>query len=330
MPANLTPQYLEAEQRYKKAKNAADKLFCLEEMMAIIPKHKGTEKLRSQIKKKLASLKKEGGKDSASKGKGINYNVKRLGAAQVMLVGSPNTGKSSLLKTVTNTDPAIGDYPFTTRFPQPGMLNYENIQIQLVDLPPLDYEYMENWLPGVIRDGDAAILFTDLASDDPFEQLDTAFKILEQARISISSNPTCRKPGEAPNLSGMILATRADLDLDGEMLELIKEEYGQKMPLCAVSLLPESETGIKDFQDTLFNCLNIIRIYTKMPGKETDKNDPVILPKGAQVIDFALNIHKDFARKLKFARIWTPGKYDGQMVNRNHNLIDGDIIELKI
>jgi len=144
MPANLTPQYIEAEKRFKQAQTAPEKMAALEEMMATIPKHKGTEKLQADLKKKMSALRKEA-EQTRKSGRRETFVVDREGARQLALVGSPNSGKSQLVRTVTHATPEVADYPHTTRIPIPGMMLFENVRLQLLDLPPISLEFTEPW-----------------------------------------------------------------------------------------------------------------------------------------------------------------------------------------
>src|SRR5437016_1612597 len=137
MPANLTPQYMEAEKRFKQALSTEEKVAALEEMMSTIPKHKGTEKLQAELKKKMSALRKESEQQKKSGGRRETFNIEREGARRLALVGAPNSGKSQLLRSLTNAIPEVADYPFTTRIPIPGMLVFENVHMQVVDLPPI-------------------------------------------------------------------------------------------------------------------------------------------------------------------------------------------------
>src|SRR5437762_1488373 len=116
MPANLTPQYMDAERRFKEAQSVTDKIAALEEMMATIPKHKGTEKLQADLKKKMSAFRKES--EQAKKGgRRESFVVEREGARQLALAGCPNSGKSQLLRALTHATPEVAEYPYTTRMP---------------------------------------------------------------------------------------------------------------------------------------------------------------------------------------------------------------------
>ena|SRR5215471_6222501 len=164
MPANLTPEYLAAEREYKSAQTHVEKIEALERMLARLPKHKGTEKLQADLKRRLSQARKESQKKGGAHTVPF-WVVEREGAGQVALIGPPNSGKSKLLCALTHARPEVADYPFTTRLPTPGMMTFENVQIQLVDLPPLAAEFMEPWLPRVIRAAHAAVLVLNL--NDP-------------------------------------------------------------------------------------------------------------------------------------------------------------------
>ena len=164
MPANLTPQYRAAEARFKSAHTFEERRAALEEMLATIPKHKGTEKMQADLKRRLARLRHE--EETRTSRHGHAIKVDPEGAAQVVLLGPPNCGKSSLLAALTHAEPSIADYPFTTTRPQPGMMAFEDVQIQLVDLPPVAAQHMDPWLPGLVRGADAALLLVDPTSSE--------------------------------------------------------------------------------------------------------------------------------------------------------------------
>jgi uncharacterized protein len=330
MPANLTPQYLEAEKLYKQAATAADKVQALEEMLAVIPKHKGTEKLQADLKSRLKKLRAELEKPHGAGGRHETLDViKREGAGQIVLLGAPNTGKSSLLASLTKATPEIADYPYTTRVPLPGMMPYENIQIQLVDLPPIDREFWQPRLSGLVRNADGALLLADLSSPDLLEQVETVISLLEQARIRLVAEPHS-EPAAVGSVAKqtLLVGSKSDIDVNEESFKVLQELYRPRYNVLSLSIYDESKLSLLKSQ--IYAMLHIIRIYSKPPGKKVDLNDPVVLNQGSSVLQAAGSIHKDFAERLKFARIWGSEKYEGQMVHRDHILEDGDVVEFHI
>ncbi len=328
MPANLRPQYKEAEDRYRQARTTPEKITVLEEMLAIIPHHKGTDKLIGQLRKRLSQHKEESARRPSASRQIDPFVVKKEGAAQVALVGLPNSGKSQILAVLTKALPLIADYPFTTRLPLPGMMKFENIQIQLVDTPPLMDEFAEAGLVSLIRNADALTLVVDLAEDGA-AQVDLILEELNLRRIRILK----RGEGKRQEIGvyqkrAVLVGNKADLKEAQENCRRLLDRYSKDYPTLCVSA--KEDVNLLEMKAEIFGILDVIRAYTKAPGKAPDLNDPVILPKGSRVLDFASHIHKDFAQKLKFARIWGKEKYDGQMVQRDHVLQDGDVIELHI
>jgi small GTP-binding protein len=324
MPTNLPPQYFDAEKRFREAKTTPEKVEALEAMLAIMPHHKGTDKLRAGLRKRLSKL-----RDEQERRKGGSraalFSVKREGAGQVALVGVPNAGKSQLMAALTNAEPEVGDYPFTTQLPQAGMAPFENIQIQLVDLPPLSLEHTEHWAFNIMRGADALLVVLDL-SQDPVSELETIREILEGQRIILEGEATKdTEPGSFIK-RWLLVGNKGDLPGAAEYAAIFRELYGERFPLTIISA--QEGTGLEGVRSRLFSLLNVLRVYSKRPGHEAVLNNPVILPQGSTVLDLAKEIHKDFAAKLDYARIWGQGKYDGQRVNRDYTLHDGDIIEL--
>ena len=197
MSANLTPQYMEAERRFKAATTSEEKLAALEEMMATIPRHKGTEKMQAELKRRISKLRTEQTRKPVSRA-GIIHRIDKEGAGQVALVGQPNGGKSMLVRQLTHAMPEVADYPFTTRVPLPGMMKFEDIQIQLVDLPPVHPDFPESWLYQIIRNADAVIQVVDLSDPDILEDLETLLGQLAQAKVHIGA-------GEVPNVTGWLV-----------------------------------------------------------------------------------------------------------------------------
>ncbi len=321
MPANLTPEYLEAESRYRAAATPEDKLAALEQMLATIPKHKGTEKMQADIKRRIAKLRSQMQQRRPAARSRPLYHVEREGAGQVVLVGPPNAGKSTLLRALTNASPEVAPYPFTTRVPLPGMMTFENVQVQLVDLPAVSVEFDVGWLYGIIRSADAAALVVDLGTDEVLTQIDQVRELLARARLRLVREP--RQPGE---LRALVAANKLDAPGAASRLALVEELLEGALPVIPVSA--EQGTGLETLRRALFDLLGVIRVYSKPPGRKADTSAPFILRRGATVLDAARAIHKDLAERLRYARLWGRNEFSGQMVSRHHVLEDGDIIEI--
>ncbi|HXF83559.1 MAG TPA: TGS domain-containing protein [bacterium] len=321
MPANLTPEFMAADKKFKAAATPQEKLAALEEMLATIPKHKGTEKMQADIKRRIAKLRQETQRRrGASRGKPF-YLIEKEGAGQLVLVGPPNSGKSSLLAALTNAEPEIADYPFTTRVPLPGMMAYENVQIQLIDLPPIIPEFAEGWLYGIIRNAGGVLLVADLADDDLLAQTDAVLRLLAQVNIHLVAEPR-----EQTQKRTIAVANKLDAPGAADRLALLREFIGPRFPVLAVSA--RAGTGLEALREAGFRLLRVIRVYSKPPGQKPDLSAPFILPAGSTVLDAAAAIHKVFVEKLRFARLWRGTAYSGQMVGRDHVLEDGDVIEI--
>lgn len=329
MPANLPPQYFETEKKLKNAKTPQEKIAILEELLSIVPKHKGTEKLQALLKTKISKLKSTAQKKTSTAKHTPTYIVEKSGAGQVVLIGPPNAGKSRLVESLTNANPEIGDYPFTTRLAYPAMMKYENIQIQLVDTPPITLDYMETWLPELIKGADAILLVLDLTDPTLLDAFIAVMMKLEEKRIKfISENKEIPEEEKSFYKKALIVANKKDLVSDEKIDLQLKELSGEKLEIITVSSLNQDE--FDELRKKIFFVLDIIRIYSKAPGKKATFNNPFTLRKGSTVSDFARTVHQDFAQKMKYARIWSEKKYQGQMVNRDHILEDEDIIELHI
>jgi len=331
MPANLSPEYLDAEKRLKAATTAEERLSILEEMLSVIPKHKGTEKLQAQLKTKISKLKSSSQKKTATAKH--THKIRKSGAGQVVIIGPTNVGKSMLVKALTDANPQVSDYPFTTHLAYPAMMKYENIQVQLVDTPPLTPEYMEPWYPDVIKAADGVLILTDPSAVDldPFEAFQCLLEILKQKKIDFikdDQDPSLIAPPDAgwTLKKTLIVANKSDLPNASENLEILKELLELDIDWVPFSAL--TGAGIQNLQKRIFLMLGIIRIYSKIPGKKAEFESPFTLKKGSTVMDMARAVHQDFAHNLKFARIWSKNKYDGQRVNRDCLLEDEDIIEL--
>ena len=326
MPANLPPQYKEAEQRYREAKSHEEKLEALREMMALLPKHKGTDKLQADLKHRLSKLEEEGEHAKHSAGHRFDPgHVRREGAGQWVLIGPPNAGKSALLRSLTHAHPEVAAYPFTTRAPQPGMMPFEDLQVQLVDTPAVTAQHAEPYMTNLVHTADGVVLVVDVTADDLEPDVAALRALLARARVWPASSPP---PPDAPPflLLRPVLAAgnKCDLDADGTFAALAREALG--LPFFGVSA--ERGTGLDELRRTLFAELHCIRIYAKEPGKKPDLERPFVLKHGATVHDLALQVHKDIAERLKYARLWGSAKFEGQQVDREHVLNDRDVVEL--
>jgi len=328
MPANLPPPYFEAEKRYREAKTPEDKIEALEEMLTIMPKHKGTDKLRADLRRKIAKFKsqaqqkKGGGKQSTA------YQIDKEGAAQVVVMGAPNTGKSSLVGTLSNAQPEVADFPHSTWKPTPGMVPYENIQFQFIDTPPVNRTYVDPWMADLIRRSDLILLLVDLQAD-PLGQLQETLDVLAQLRIYPDGCPVPQDLPKRPFIKKTLVAVnKVDSQDDLEDFQAFVELA--ECPLPCVPISTRTGFGLHDLLDRTFEVCDIIRVYTKAPGKEPDRTAPFVLPRRSTLQDLAEKIHKDFVHKLKFARIWGTELFDGQMVQKDYVLQDGDVVEIRI
>jgi ribosome-interacting GTPase 1 len=328
MPANLPPQYYDAEKRYRAARAPEDKIEALETMMAIMPRHKGTDHLYGDLRRRIAKLQEEAERKVATSR--TSFYIRKEGAGQVALVGLPNAGKSQLLSAVTDALPEIADYPFTTKSPTIGMMKFENIQIQMVDTPAITGRDSRVWLNNVARNADLIVIVVDL-SKSPVEQTELTLQELESTGIVPATNVSNMSPedliGKRPRKM-LIIGNKIDLDSSDTNWHQLKSRYGSRFPILAVSAT--SGNNLSDLKKSIFQTLEIIRVHTKSPGQKPDLTDPIILKTGSTVKNAAEDVHKDFKAKLKYAVVWGSGKFDGQRVSQDHVLQDNDIIELHI
>ena len=326
MPANLPPQYFEAEKRYRLAKEPEEKIEALQTMLAIMPKHKGTDKLHAGLRRKIAKLSQEAERKYAT-AKRAGFYVRKEGAGQVMLVGPTNVGKSEILAAITEAIPEIAEYPFTTQTPILGMTKFENIQIQLVDTPPIGHKEVRILLANALRNADLIAVVIAL-SLEPISQVEATLQWLREARIEPLVNDAIRvTPGSYP-MKMLIVGNKNDLEGSSGNWRTLWSQYAELFPLVSISA--KEGSGLEELKRTIYRSLNIIRVYTKTPGSKADLTDPMILEKGSTVEEAAESIHKDFRSKLKYAVVWGSGKYDGQRASKEHILQDGDIVEFHI
>jgi ribosome-interacting GTPase 1 len=336
MPANLSPEYKKAEAEFRRTRDPAERLACLKEMLRTIPKHKGTEHLQANIKTRIKELTEElAGPKKGGARTGPSQTVHPEGAAQVALIGPPNSGKSSL---------------------HAGMLPYEDTHIQLIDLPPIDADYMEPWMANALQPADAALLIVDLSEPGCVENVAAIRDRLDERRVTLSEDwggwlheglsdagtEMAAAPPEQPDGGGeeveadddpfrihlptLLVASKYDLDPDPEEISVLEDLLGVRYPAVGVST--ETGQGLDQIGPLLFRGVGVVRVYTKIPGHPPDKQKPYTLFRGSTVYDVAKLIHKDVATGLKFARVWGSSKFDGQQVGREHVVSDRDVVEL--
>ncbi len=326
MPANLTPQFIKARERFHKAKEPEEKLAALEEMLSTIPRHKGTDHMVGDIRKQIAKYQEASFRAKKGRGGTGHDHVPKEGAGQAVLVGPPNSGKSSLVAAVTNARPDVADYPFSTLVPVPGMMRFKDVHVQLVDLPPLSAEYTEPWVYSLIRAADVALLVFGLDEVDRLEaHLEEVLLWVEERHIELVADGKSGEDGESHviRVPARVVLTKADL---GEP----PPQFLSRLPFPSVIVSSHSGEGLEDFARMTFDALKVIRIYTKLPGKKPDLEEPYTLPIGSTAFDAVQTVHRDFAEHLRYVRIWGSGRFDGQQVPADHVLQDGDIIEIHV
>lgn len=327
MPANLTPAYRAAEERYRSAVTSEEKLAALEEMLREVPKHKGTEKIQADLKSRIAKLKRQPKKKAGARGP--SHHIPREGAGQVVLVGPPNAGKSSLVARLTHAKPEVAEYPLTTREATPGMMPFEDIAIQLVDLPALSEEYVEPWVYDSIRTAD--LVWLVVAAESSLEGLELVEKLLGEKAVALvpsDAQATAEaRPGWVlkPTILVVTGLDRPDAREDLNLLDQLVEVRWPESPVSSVT-----GEGLEELARRTFEALGVMRVYSKQPGKEADLERPFTLPSGSSVGDLARLIHQDLAENFKFARIWGPSAFDGQKVQSNHVLAEGDVVEIHV
>ena len=338
MPANLSPEYKKAEQAFREASEDRERLLRLRDMLRTIPKHKGTEHLQADIKSRIKQLTEElaGPKKGAAR-TGPVHTLRPEGAAQVALLGPPNAGKSSLHVKLTGSRADVGPYPFTTHEPMPGMLRYRDVSFQLVDLPPISEDYMEGWFVNALQPADAALLVADISAPECIDQLEAVGARLDDKRISLIE--------EWPGLNGdarpapddeldpfrirlptLLVVNKIDLAPGPEEVAVLQELLDADYRAVATSTV--SGQGLDEIGEFLFRGLEIVRVYTKTPGRPPEMDRPFTVRRGATVLDVARLVHKDIAGSLKYARAWGSGVFDGQQIGPEHRLSDADVVEL--
>ncbi len=328
MPANLPPPYFEAEKRYKEGKTAEEKVEALEEMLMIMPKHKGTDKLRADLRRRIAKHKAEAQQKKGPGKRETPYNIEKEGAAQAIIIGPPNTGKSSLVAALTNANPEVADFPHSTWNPTPGMAAFENVQFQLIDTPPVPTEFQDPGLSDLLRRTDIIVILLDI-HEDPLQQLDDTILYLQGLRIYPEGVSIAADLHKRPFIKKIMVALnkvddQADEDDFTAFVDLCR------LPYECIGLSILAGYNLDGFLRKLYGLAEVIRVYTKAPGKDPDRKAPFVLPRESTLEDLAREIHKDFVAKLKFAKVWGSSVFGGQMVQRDYVLKDGDVVEIHI
>ena len=331
MPANLSPEYKAAEAEFRGARSPEDRLHALREMLRTLPKHKGTEHLQADIRTRIKEITEElAGPKKGGARTAPPTAIRPEGAAQVALVGPPNSGKSSLHARLTGSHAVSGPYPFTTQFPLPGMLPYQDVAFQLVDLPPVCRQHPVPWLAGALRSADACLLVTDLTDPSCVDDVAELKEVLAEKRIVLTGNWPAEEADDAfaLRLSTVLLASKSELmgNLDQD-LAVFEELIGSDYPRMAVSTV--TGEGLDRLGPFLFERLGVVRVYTKPPGGKPDLGRPFTVRQGQTVGDVAWLIHKELAEGLRFARLWRRD-LEGRQIGREHPVEDGDVIELHV
>jgi ribosome-interacting GTPase 1 len=322
MPTNVTPEYRKAEEAFRQAKTLDEKIERMEDMISLLPKHKGTDHLFADLKRRLSRLRRQQ-ETAGKKGRaGYGLDFLREGAAQVILVGPPNSGKSSILKALTHARPEVGDYPFTTQRMMPGMIPYEDIQIQLVDSPPVTSDFMPMHLLSLVRGADAALIVADLSRDMLLDDIDVVINAFAARHVVFVKE---QEEQDRDRILCRILANKLDAPQAEERLDLLKEMLRDRLEVLPISCRdPESISGLGRM---IFQWLGIMRVYSKAPGKKVDMDRPYTVFPGQTVEDVCSLVHKDFYENLKFARLWR-GDTGPITVSRTEPVQDRDILEL--
>jgi ribosome-interacting GTPase 1 len=330
MAANLTPQYLKAEEEYRRAQTVEEEIACLEVMLREMPKHKASEKLQADLKQKLSKAKKELEVERKSGKKGHGIRIPRQGAGTAIVLGGPNAGKSQLVARLTRATPEVAPYPFTTRAPLPAMMPWEDVMVQLIDTPPITKDYMEPYMQGLIRGADVVVLLVDLGTDDGIEQLQELLDRLQDTKTRLARHTALDKEDVGLSYTQTLLVpNKIDVPGAAERLELLHE-------LCPLDfaehpISAEHGTNLESLREAIYKSLDVVRVYSKAPTHKTaDFERPFTVRRGHTVLEVAGQIHKDFVANFKFARVWGSGVHDGTQVKADYQPHDKDVVEIHV
>ena len=329
MPANLTQQYLKAEEEFRRAATPDEQLNCLQTMLRELPKHKGTDKLQAELKQRISKVRKEIQSESKSPSrKGHGVRIPPQGAGTVILVGGPNSGKSQLLARLTRATPEVAPYPFTTHNPAPGMMTWEDVMIQLIDTPPVTKDYFESYMHGLIRGADLVLFVVDLGDDDGIEQCQAVLDKLNSTKTRLATTSYLDENDIGLSYTQtFLIANKCDVTGAEDRRQLLQELCSLEFREIIVSA--ETGDGLDTLRKAVFEKLDIVRVYSKSPGqKEPDLERPFTVRRGATLLEVAELVHKDFVNDFKFARVWGSQVHDGTVVKEDYIVQDRDIVEL--
>lgn len=296
-------------------------------MLSVMPKHKGTDHLRAELTSKIARFREQLERAPGGPRRHGGYRIKKEGAGQIAIAGLTNSGKSALASSLSGISLRTDNFPYVTREPSPVMMRYENVQMQLVDMPAVDYEEARPWLSSILRNADTLLLAVDL-SVDPLAGFKNTVGALHRLRIALDNDP---EPYSGPLTAWkkcLVAATKYDLPGADQRYKALEESYGNRLIIIPVSvILPES---LDTLRASLYRSLGVIRVYTKPPGQQVSLASPTVLPIGSRVIDVAAAVHKDFVAKVRFAQVWGSAKFPGQKVSKDYVLQEGDVVELHL
>jgi uncharacterized protein len=329
MPANLTQQYLKAEAEYRRASTPEEELDCLQVMLRELPKHKGTDKLNAELKQKISKIKKEL-QQPQPKGKRGGLRIMRQGAGRAVIIGGPNAGKSQLLRSLTRATPEVAPYPFTTTEPTPGMMPWQDVMVQLIDTPPITADYFEPVTQGLIRGADLVLLMVDVGMDDGIDALQAVLDHLALTKTRLARRSSLDENDIGVSYTQtLLIPNKIDLPESDERLDWMHECCPLDLPEYPVSAA--HGTGLETLRDAIYQPLDVVRVYTKLPtAKEPDYDRPFTIERGGTLMEIAELIHKDFAKNLKFARVWGSAVHDGTQVKGDYVLHDKDVVELHV
>jgi len=327
VPANLTPQYHKAEREYRTAETAVDRVQCLETMLRIIPKHKGTDRLQGELRAKLKEARVEVQVEASAPKSTRTFRISKQGAGTVFIIGPPNSGKSRLVAELTNAEPNVEPYPFTTREPLSAMMPVHDVMVQLVDTPPVTASNLEPYLLNFVRSSELTILCFNGSSDDAPQEVFDVIEQFRQRKTVLSAESGFDDDDfsivHVPTL--LVLTHAADEDVDIRR-EFFSELSPPELPIALVDF--DQGIHIEELRAAIYEALSVIRVYTKRPGQSADSEAPLTFPQGATVEDFALKLHQDLFDTLQFAKVLSRGSDNYTRVNRDYELSDGDTVEL--